>query len=507
MKDRAPGSMRGLPYASLEQVSAWRFLSHRVSVAIGRRNVRLVHDPSKNASASLLVGVVVAVLAVGICFIIAWIKPQGQVGTARIVADRASGAVYVNVDGIMHPALNLASARLITGQPDIPKQVPMSEIRKSPVGPAVGIIGAPNDLTARAPDDTGWALCDQLGSAGSQIIPRTTVLAGLPTFGDWASQMVAPRSALMAYGGDAFVVTDGRRSAIDLADKAVTLALGLPVGDLHLAPMSKALYEALTPAPPLRVPDVPNPGGPVGYATPTVPVVSGSVLRVSDVSGQPEYFVALPAGVQRIPVTAATMILNTGMSGGQVITTKSAAVATLPQAVGFDVSVYPPGHIDLVDKAVEPVTCVAWRKTSGEPRAQVSTISGRRLPIPVGDEPRVIRLVQGGQGAADQVYIGTDCANWVQVTGVEPTSARAESLWWIADNGVRYGVPSGGVTAGNQTRQALGLTDAPTPAPWAVIRWLPAGPALSKQAALSEHDTLGADQAVVPLPTKPEGAS
>lgn len=500
------GGIRGLPYASLEQVSAWRFLAHRVSVAIGRRNVRLVHDPSKNASASLLVGIVVSVLVVGICFIIAWIKPQGQVGTARIVADRVSGAVYVEVDGVMHPALNLASARLITGQPDIPKQVPMSEIRKSPVGPVVGILGAPNDLTARAPGDTGWALCDQLGSAGSQIIPRTTVLAGLPTFGDWASQMVAPRSALMAYGGDAFVVTDGRRSAIDLADKAVTLALGLPVGDLHLAPMSKALYEALTPAPPLRVPDVPNPGGPIGYSAPNLAVVSGSVLRVSDVSGQPEYFVALPAGVQRVPVTAATMILNTGISGGQVLTAKSAVVATLPQAVGFDVSVYPPAHVDLVDKAVEPVTCVAWRKTSGEPRAQVSTISGRRLPIPVGDERRVIRLVQGGHGSADQVYIGADCANWVQVTGVEPTSTRAESLWWITDNGVRFGVASGGLIVGNQTRQALGLTDAPTPAPWAVIRWLPAGPALSKHAALSEHDTLGADQAVVPLPTKPEGA-
>lgn len=500
------GGIRGLPYASLEQVSAWRFLAHRVSVAIGRRNVRLVHDPSKNASASLLVGIVVSVLVVGICFIIAWIKPQGQVGTARIVADRVSGAVYVEVDGVMHPALNLASARLITGQPDIPKQVPMSEIRKSPVGPVVGILGAPNDLTARAPGDTGWALCDQLGSSGSQIIPRTTVLAGLPTFGDWASQMVAPRSALMAYGGDAFVVTDGRRSAIDLADKAVTLALGLPVGDLHLAPMSKALYEALTPAPPLRVPDVPNPGGPIGYSAPNLAVVSGSVLRVSDVSGQPEYFVALPAGVQRVPVTAATMILNTGISGGQVLTAKSAVVATLPQAVGFDVSIYPPAHVDLVDKAVEPVTCVAWRKTSGEPRAQVSTISGRRLPIPVGDERRVIRLVQGGHGSADQVYIGADCANWVQVTGVEPTSTRAESLWWITDNGVRFGVASGGLIVGNQTRQALGLTDAPTPAPWAVIRWLPAGPALSKHAALSEHDTLGADQAVVPLPTKPEGA-
>ena len=207
-----------LNYASLEQVSGWRFLQHRVSVAIGRRNVRLVHDPSKNAGASLLVGTVIAVLVVGLCFLVAWLKPMGQVGKARIVADRASGAVYVDVDGTMHPALNLASARLITGQPDTPKQVPMAEIRKSPIGPTVGILGAPNDLTARAPADTGWALCDRLGSTGSQVVPKVTVLAGLPVLGDWAAQMVAPRSALMTYGGDVFVVTDGHRSKVDLAD-------------------------------------------------------------------------------------------------------------------------------------------------------------------------------------------------------------------------------------------------------------------------------------------------
>ena len=380
----------------------------------------------------------------------------------------------------------------------------MGEIRKNPIGPAVGILGAPNDLSVRAPGDTGWALCDRLGSAGAQVIPKTMVLAGVPVLGDWAGEVAAPKSILMVYGGAVFVVTDGRRSQIDLADKAVTLALGLPVGDLHPAPMSRALYEALTPAAPLRVPDVPNPGGPVGYSTPDLPVVSGSVLRVTDVSGSTEFFVALPAGVQRVPVTVATMILNAGMSGGQATPAKSAMVATLPQAVGFDVSVYPPGHVQLVDKATEPVTCVAWRKTSGEPRAQVSTISGRRLPIPVGDERRVIRLVSAGQGSADEVYIGHDAANWVQVTGVEPATARAESLWLVTDTGVRFGVPAGGVT-GNQVRQALGLADAPTPAPWAVIRWLPAGPALSKSAALSEHDTLAPDQSVAPLPTKPPG--
>ena len=498
--------MPGLNYASLEQVSGWRFLAHRLGVAIGRRNVRLVHDPSKNARASLLVGSVAAVVVVALSFLVAIIKPIGQVGHERMLADRASGEIYVDVDGVLHPALNLASARLLTGQPDTPHQVPITEIRKVPIGPTVGIPGAPNDLSIRAPADTGWALCDRLGSTGSQVVPRVAVLAGLPTLGDWAQTLIAPRSVLMGYGGDVLVVTDGHRSLIDLGDKAVTLALGLPVGDLHPAPMSKALYEALAPAAPLRVPDIPNPGGPVGYSTPDVPVVAGSVLRVADVSGEPQYFVALPAGIQRVPATVAEMILNAGIAG-QAMAAKSAVIATLPQAVGFDNSVYPPGHIQLVDKTDEPVTCVMWRKAAGEPRAQITTISGRRLPIPMGDEDRVVRLVQGGEGgSADEVYIGHDAANWVQVTGVEPASTRAESLWLITDTGVRFGVPTGGLAGGDQqTRQALGLSAAPAPAPWTVIRWLPAGSELSKAAALTEHDTLAPDQAAAALPTKTAG--
>ncbi|MCP9276477.1 type VII secretion protein EccB [Mycolicibacterium arenosum] len=491
----------GLNYASLEQVSAWRFLRHRVAVAIGRRNVRLVHDPSKNSSAALAVSTVVAVLILGICAVVAWIKPVGQIGTSKIVVDRESAQIYVNVGGVLHPALNMASARLIVGMPDKPSTVPTAEILKSPVGPMVGILGAPSDLTPRTPGDTGWALCDRLGSVGSQVVPKTAVIDGVPTLGDWARPVQAPEVALMTYGGAAFLVTGGHRSEIDLADKPVTLALGLPVGDLRPAAMSRAMYEALVPTAPLRVPDVPTPGAPVGYATPTLPLVSGNVLRVSDVTGEAQFFVALPAGVQRVPKTVATMIVNAGVvAGAQVVPATSAAVATMPQATGFETSPYPPEAVQLLDKSVEPVTCVMWRKVNGEPQAQVSTISGSRLPIPVGDERRVVPLVTGGEDVANEVYVTPESANFVQVTGVEPDSTRGESLWFVGDNGVRFGVPTTG--GDSDTLTALGLKDvSPTPAPWAVLKWLPAGPALSKAAAMSQHDSLAPDPDVAALPT------
>jgi len=59
----------------------------------------LVHDPSKNSSASLLVGFVRALLIVGICAIVAWIKPLGQVGKSEIVEARVAAGLYVDVGG------------------------------------------------------------------------------------------------------------------------------------------------------------------------------------------------------------------------------------------------------------------------------------------------------------------------------------------------------------------------------------------------------------------------
>jgi hypothetical protein len=165
---------------------------------------------------------------------------------------------------------------------------------------------------------------------------------------------------------------------------------------------------------------------------------------------------------------------------------------------------FPTGRLQLVDKTAEPVTCVTWRKGSGEASAQVTVVTGRRLPIPMGDEARLVRLVDAGAQVADDVYIGADAANFVQVTGVDPASPRGESLWLISDTGVRYGV----VTAGqgeDQTPRALGLDRKPSPAPWAVIHWLPAGPALSRAAALTEHDTLAPDPSPAPLVTKAGG--
>ena len=91
---------------------------------------------------------------------------------------------------------------------------------------------------------------------------------------------------------------------------------------------------------------------------------------------------------------------------------------------------------------------------------------------------------------ADQVYFGTNFANFVAVTGNQPGAQTAESLWWLTDAGARFGVEDT-----KESREALGLTGPPSLAPWVALRLLPQGPALSRADALVEarHLTDGPD--------------
>jgi type VII secretion system ESX-1 transmembrane protein EccB len=77
--------------ASRDQVSRWRFLFHRLSVAFRGRAVHMIHDRLKNNSAALLASAVGAVPLIGLCFMLAVFNSAGQIGSLRVRADRASG--------------------------------------------------------------------------------------------------------------------------------------------------------------------------------------------------------------------------------------------------------------------------------------------------------------------------------------------------------------------------------------------------------------------------------
>src|SRR6478672_12459768 len=152
-------------------VSGYRFLLRRMEHALVRGDVRMLDDPLRAQSLSLISGVILAVIVVVVCAVLAFLRPSGALGSAPIVMMRDSGALYVRVGDIIHPVLNLASARLIAGTPANPEPVSASAINNAKRGPLMGIPGAPAAIAAPlGEDESGWAVCDDAMS--------TTVIVG-----------------------------------------------------------------------------------------------------------------------------------------------------------------------------------------------------------------------------------------------------------------------------------------------------------------------------------------
>ncbi|MCW2690714.1 MAG: hypothetical protein JWR37_5604, partial [Mycobacterium sp.] len=103
---------------------------------------------------------------------------------------------------------------------------------------------------------------------------------------------------------------------------------------------------------------------------------------------------------------------------------------------------------------------------------------------------------------ADQVLIGKDAPNLVMTTSAAPASDTKESLWWISDQGVRYGIE-----LKEDSLKALGVSPASAvQAPWPLIRVLAAGTPLSRDDALTQHDSLTPVVGAEALPTgQPQG--
>ena len=86
------------------QVTAHYFWNRRNAAALFHHGVRLEYDLEQRRSAALILGFTFTLLAVALMFVLSWFKPAGQVGQSSILANRDTGAIYVLVDGRLHPA-------------------------------------------------------------------------------------------------------------------------------------------------------------------------------------------------------------------------------------------------------------------------------------------------------------------------------------------------------------------------------------------------------------------
>ena len=154
------------------QVSGYRFLVRRMEHALLRGDIRMLHDPMRAQSLSLIAGCLLAIVVIAVCAILAFMRPHPGLGDAAIVMSRDSGALYARVGDTLHPVLNLASAHLVTGSDARP------EIVSQPTSTRPSVVRCWASLARRPPSqrrcptrESAWTVCD--GTTTTVIAGRT----------------------------------------------------------------------------------------------------------------------------------------------------------------------------------------------------------------------------------------------------------------------------------------------------------------------------------------------
>lgn len=472
-------------FVTRHQVSGWRFIKRRIASGVALHDTRMLVDPLRTQSRSVLVGVLILITAAVGCFIFSFIRPAGVVGDNAILADRATSALYVRLGEQVHPVLNLTSARLIAGRSDDPTTVRSSELDKFARGNLIGIPGAPERMVQNTTRDAHWTVCDGLSGANAGL----TLIAGPATDSagrERAAELPADHAVLVRNDGGpnagTWLLWNGRRSSVDLADRAVTGALGLGVNVPVPRLISAGLFNAIPQGPALVAPPIAGVGEPPRFVMP-VDAPVGAVVVAYDTNGSMRHYVVLPAGLQPVSPVVAEILRNTNSFGlDQPPRLGADDVARLPAAHGIDIDAYPSDPVSVVDADRSPLTCARWAKPADATGATLTLLAGAALPV--ADGLHTVDLVGAGSGTtANRVAMTPGTGYLVQTVGTDAT-------FWVGDTGVRYGIDS---QDGQETTKALGLTQTPLPVPWSILSQFAPGPTLSRGDALLAHDGLAAD--------------
>jgi len=447
-------------------ISGYRFLLRRLECALLDGDVQPAGGPMRAQSAALTIGCALAAIAAAAAVLLGLLRPRAALDRAQIVMDKDSGALFVRVGDTWHLVPNLASARLIAATAADPRPVRDSDLGRMKRGPLLGIPGAPQFIgKPLSAAESSWAICDTKGTGA------TTVIAGRT--GGASGRRLAPGEAILvapAPGSPAYLLYDGQRAVVDLADASVLRALRLD--GRRPRPVSRSLLNAVPEVPPLAAPRINATGGPASGLS-GFPI--GTVLRITRGDGD-EYYVVLDAGVQRIGRVAADLLrFRNSQDTANVMTVAPDVIRTAPIVDTLPVASFPDRAPTLPDGG--STLCVAWGPAQPG-RPDVALLSGNRLPVPVGHTPVTLAQADGRGPALDAVYLPPGRSAYVREGG------RGGTRYLVTDTGVRFAIHD------DDAAHDLGLP-ASQPAPPPVLAVLPTGPELSRRNASIARDAVG----------------
>lgn len=495
-----------------DQLQAYRFVTTRVQAALLQGEPDAPEPPMRRIGVAAFAGVMIAVLTVAGFGIFGLIRPGDKGGWqagGTVIVEKETGSrfVYDKRDGLLHPVLNYASARLFLNSGTVQvKYFSRNSLAKAGRGAPIGLAGLPDSLPEPGGMVTGpWAVCtalaDQAPSAsatgGAATGAGATLSIGFPVPGS----RVDPARAVLA------VFTDDQGAAhyyLIWNDHALKIPdIRIATSGLSSLLVSKAVpvtgdwINSIPPGPDLKPIDVPGRGR--SGATVTVGGVSmdvGQVLLVHGEAGQPDqYYVVMMSGVAPTTATDAQLLLGDprerlAYPGRTPEPIQVVASDVAPVVIGaVSTPGFPPGA--QVPTIIDPAQyqdsqlCSTYDPGSGN-----STVS--LAPQAPGSGPSEAATAQTTRLQPGHAALVRE----VPYVGGQPTDA----VYLVTDAGVRYPVPSA------EALTALGYGGmAATPVLKGILSMIPTGPALDPVAA-SQPQAVSIGSTTGPAPSQPPPA-
>lgn len=252
---------------------------------------------------------VVAALATGIATLLGDSVPKDWAKDGNVVVRQATGVRYLSAAGHLRPVRNDTSLAL-AGLPT-PRVVPVDDVRfrTRPLGPALGIDGAPAQQPRVPADDVAWWVCERPGE------PLALLTGGGPTSGGRALLAALPDASLVVVAdGIAHPVTP--QVAGELGYDPAT-ARPVPAAFAALLPAGAPLARLPAAAPPPVQPAPPAPVVPPGTPAPPPPatVEPPAYLRAGRLvqdTGDDKLYVADAGQLRPVAGTTALRLLYGG---------------------------------------------------------------------------------------------------------------------------------------------------------------------------------------------------
>lgn len=460
-----------------DQLHAYRFQNRRALAALVTGEPNVVEPPMRRLTVTTISGIMIAILvAVGFA-LYGLIKPSSGDewrDAGVVIVENETGARYVLLNNVLHPALNFSSAVLAAASNQKIKivHVDRGDLDGTDRGATIGIPGLPDSLPGSSSLITApWTVCSRQQEAESdQLQARVTVSVG-STAGARPLPATAATVVRGLAGSTQYLLYRGRR--LEISSDRVATSLGLT--NAAVLDVGTAFVNSVPPGPKLQAPDVPGAGNPAPDVNGR-PALVGQLLHVTD---NDTFFVLLRDGDAALnPVQTAllrTLPIGPGHTALKPLDiTEDVALGIKPSKSDWNKIVLPqlaglPSSAPRVTDAAKTNggICSIYRKNSTIPELGVPPSK-----LPTFTPGGVRESGRSSRGLADDVVLRPGTAALVKADDT------ASTVFVVADPGEKFAAASTAALSGFGYASST-----PAKLPDELLPLIPTGPALDPGAA------------------------